>query len=51
VHEIVAHCEPVFLDDAVVRFSETPPRWSRPSVPLGYHKPEWPARGQHSAFT
>lgn len=29
----------------VVRLSETPPRWSRPSVPLGYHKPEWPARG------
>ncbi|HSC96033.1 MAG TPA: CoA transferase [Burkholderiales bacterium] len=28
----------------VVRFSETPPRWSRPSVPLGYHKPEWPTR-------
>ena len=30
----------------VVRLSETPPRWSRPSVPLGYHQPEWPARGQ-----
>jgi hypothetical protein len=28
----------------VVRLSETPPRWSRPSVPLGYHKAEWPAR-------
>jgi hypothetical protein len=27
----------------VVRLSETPPRWTRPSVPLGYHKPEWPA--------
>ncbi len=26
----------------VVRLSETAPRWSRPSVPLGYHKPEWP---------
>jgi crotonobetainyl-CoA:carnitine CoA-transferase CaiB-like acyl-CoA transferase len=22
--------------------SETPPRWARPSVPLGTHKPEWP---------
>ena len=30
----------------VVRLSETPPRWSRPSVPLGYHKPVWPVRGQ-----
>jgi len=30
----------------VVRLSETPARWSRPSVPLGYHKPEWPARDQ-----
>ena len=28
----------------VVRLSETPPHWSRPSVPLGYHKAEWPAR-------
>jgi crotonobetainyl-CoA:carnitine CoA-transferase CaiB-like acyl-CoA transferase len=28
----------------VVRISETPPRWSRPSVPLGFHKAEWPAR-------
>jgi hypothetical protein len=28
----------------VVHLSETPPRWSRPSVPLGYHKPEWPRR-------
>jgi len=28
----------------VVRLSETPPRWARPSVPLGYHAPEWPAR-------
>jgi crotonobetainyl-CoA:carnitine CoA-transferase CaiB-like acyl-CoA transferase len=23
--------------------SETPPRWARPSVPLGTHAPEWPA--------
>ena len=28
----------------VLRLSETPPRWARPSVPLGYHAPEWPAR-------
>jgi crotonobetainyl-CoA:carnitine CoA-transferase CaiB-like acyl-CoA transferase len=28
----------------VVRLSETPPRWSRPAVPLGYHEPVWPAR-------
>ncbi len=28
----------------VVRLSETPPRWARPSVPLGYHEPVWPVR-------
>ena len=28
----------------VVRLSVTPPRWARPSVPLGYHEPVWPAR-------
>jgi crotonobetainyl-CoA:carnitine CoA-transferase CaiB-like acyl-CoA transferase len=28
----------------VVRLSETPPRWARPAVPLGYHEPVWPAR-------
>jgi crotonobetainyl-CoA:carnitine CoA-transferase CaiB-like acyl-CoA transferase len=28
----------------VVRLAETPPYWARPSVPLGYHRPEWPAR-------
>ena len=28
----------------VVRMSETPTRWARPSVPLGYHPPAWPAR-------
>jgi len=28
----------------VMRLSETPPRWARPSVPLGYHEPVWPAR-------
>ncbi len=27
----------------VVQLSETPPYWVRPSVPLGYHRPEWPA--------
>jgi crotonobetainyl-CoA:carnitine CoA-transferase CaiB-like acyl-CoA transferase len=27
-----------------LRLSETPPRWARPTVPLGYHKPQWPAR-------
>jgi crotonobetainyl-CoA:carnitine CoA-transferase CaiB-like acyl-CoA transferase len=26
----------------VIRLSETPPRWARPTVPLGYHQPEWP---------
>jgi hypothetical protein len=29
----------------VVRLSETPPYWARPSVPLGYHQPVWPPRG------
>jgi crotonobetainyl-CoA:carnitine CoA-transferase CaiB-like acyl-CoA transferase len=29
----------------VVRLSETPARWARPSVPLGHHEPAWPARG------
>src|SRR5262249_7289201 len=28
----------------VLRLSETPPRWARPSVPLGYHEPVWPKR-------
>jgi hypothetical protein len=28
----------------VLRLSETPPRWDRPSVPLGHHEPVWPAR-------
>ena len=27
-----------------VSLSETPPRWARPSVPLGYNEPVWPAR-------
>ena len=26
----------------VVQLSETPPRWERPSVPLGYSDPVWP---------
>jgi crotonobetainyl-CoA:carnitine CoA-transferase CaiB-like acyl-CoA transferase len=26
----------------VIRLSETPPRWARPTVPLGYHQPVWP---------
>src|SRR5271163_897924 len=25
-----------------VQLSETQPYWARPSVPLGYHRPEWP---------
>ena len=28
----------------VVRLSETPPRWARPSVPLGHNEPAWPKR-------
>src|SRR6266851_2840413 len=28
----------------VVQMSETQPFWARPSVPLGYHRPVWPAR-------
>src|SRR6266481_4744768 len=27
-----------------VQLSETPPRWARPSVPLGHNEPVWPAR-------
>jgi hypothetical protein len=27
-----------------LRMSETPPRWDRPTVPLGHHKAEWPPR-------
>lgn len=26
----------------VLSLSETPPRWDRPPVPLGHHKPVWP---------
>jgi crotonobetainyl-CoA:carnitine CoA-transferase CaiB-like acyl-CoA transferase len=28
----------------VLRLSETPPFWARPSVPLGYNEPVWPPR-------
>jgi crotonobetainyl-CoA:carnitine CoA-transferase CaiB-like acyl-CoA transferase len=27
----------------VAQLAETPARWARPSVPLGYHPPAWPA--------
>ena len=27
----------------VLQLSETPPRWARPTVPLGHHQPVWPA--------
>jgi crotonobetainyl-CoA:carnitine CoA-transferase CaiB-like acyl-CoA transferase len=30
----------------VVRLSETPPRWARTTVPLGYHEPVWPERAK-----
>ncbi|MEE8466537.1 MAG: CoA transferase, partial [Dehalococcoidia bacterium] len=30
----------------VVRLSETPARWARPSVPLGHHEPVWPERSK-----
>jgi crotonobetainyl-CoA:carnitine CoA-transferase CaiB-like acyl-CoA transferase len=26
-----------------VQLSETPARWARPAVPLGYHPPDWPS--------
>jgi crotonobetainyl-CoA:carnitine CoA-transferase CaiB-like acyl-CoA transferase len=29
----------------VVHMGETKPYWARPSVPLGYHRAEWPERG------
>ena len=28
----------------ILGLSETPPRWDRPSVPVGHHQPVWPAR-------
>ena len=27
-----------------LQLSETMPYWARPTVPLGYHQPVWPAR-------
>lgn len=30
----------------VLGLSETPPRWARPSVPLGHHDPVWPERSR-----
>lgn len=33
---LISHLKPV------VQLSETPPRWARPPVPLGHHRPEWP---------
>jgi crotonobetainyl-CoA:carnitine CoA-transferase CaiB-like acyl-CoA transferase len=32
----------------VLRLSETPPRWDRPTVPLGYHEPVWPQRAKRA---
>jgi crotonobetainyl-CoA:carnitine CoA-transferase CaiB-like acyl-CoA transferase len=37
-HGLVRHLSPV------ARMSETPPRWSRPPVPLGHDALAWPAR-------
>lgn len=33
---VIGHLKPV------VQMSETPPRWARPPVPPGHHRPEWP---------
>jgi crotonobetainyl-CoA:carnitine CoA-transferase CaiB-like acyl-CoA transferase len=33
----------------VAQLSKTPAFWARPSVPLGHHRPVWPARATHSA--
>lgn len=35
----------------VVRLSETPPHWTRPPVPLGYHAASWPARVEGTAVS
>ena len=36
----------------VVKLSETPPHWARPTAPLGYHEPVWPPRtGQKAPQT
>jgi len=32
----ITHLKPV------LQMSETPPRWERPPVPLGHHRPQWP---------
>lgn len=40
---LIGHLKPV------VELSETPPRWARPPVPLGHHRPEWPARSGSGA--
>ncbi len=29
-----------------LQLSETKPYWARPTVPLGYHEPAWPERGE-----
>ena len=29
--------------DPIIRMSETPPHWVRPTVPLGTHEPQWPS--------
>ena len=33
----ISHLKPV------VQLSETPARWTRPPVPLGHHRPQWPS--------
>lgn len=33
---VIGHLKPV------LQMSETPPCWTRPPVPLGHHRPEWP---------
>jgi hypothetical protein len=35
---VIRHLRPV------AELSETPPRWERPPVPLGFHRLEWPPR-------
>ena len=37
---VLGHLAPVLW------LSETQPRWERPSVPLGFHDPVWPARSE-----
>jgi crotonobetainyl-CoA:carnitine CoA-transferase CaiB-like acyl-CoA transferase len=38
---LVQHFSPI------LGLSETPPRWDRPSVPVGHHPAVWPARPAH----